>query len=139
MLDPIGMQPLMMTANPRTAHRKKLIEVALPLDAINIASARENARQVREQTGSAMWEQLNRLFLAVRGAAGEDQWESDPHAKSIRNTFSIPIGDICVSCFQPCSEYAGKLDVCTEELTGRDAKSHPETKAVNATYCSCAL
>ena len=58
---------------------------------------------------------------------------------SIRNTFSIPIGDICVSCFQPCSEYAGKLDVCTEELTGRDAKSHPETKAVNATYCSCAL
>jgi uncharacterized alpha-E superfamily protein len=44
-----------------------------------IASARENARQVREQTGSAMWEQLNRLFLAVRGAAGEDQWESDPH------------------------------------------------------------
>jgi uncharacterized alpha-E superfamily protein len=44
-----------------------------------IASARENARQVREQTGSAMWEQLNRLFLAVRGAAGEDLWESDPH------------------------------------------------------------
>jgi len=44
-----------------------------------IAAARENARQVREQTGSAMWEQLNRLFLAVRGAAGEDQWKSDPH------------------------------------------------------------
>jgi len=44
-----------------------------------IAAARENARQVREQTGSAMWEQLNRLFLAVRGADGEDQWKSDPH------------------------------------------------------------
>jgi uncharacterized alpha-E superfamily protein len=44
-----------------------------------IAAARENARQVREQTGSAMWEQLNRLFLTVRGAAGEDQWKSDPH------------------------------------------------------------
>jgi uncharacterized alpha-E superfamily protein len=44
-----------------------------------IAAARENARQVREQTGSAMWEQLNRLYLTVRGAAGEDQWRSDPH------------------------------------------------------------
>jgi uncharacterized alpha-E superfamily protein len=44
-----------------------------------IAAARENARQVREQTGSAMWEQLNRLYLAVRGPAGEDQWKSDPH------------------------------------------------------------
>ncbi len=44
-----------------------------------IAAARENARQVREQTGSAMWEQLNRLFLAVRGAEGEIQWKSDPH------------------------------------------------------------
>jgi len=44
-----------------------------------IAAARENARQVREQTGLAMWEKLNRLFLAVRGAAGEDQWKSDPH------------------------------------------------------------
>ena len=44
-----------------------------------IAAARENARQVREQTGSAMWEQLNRLFLAARGAAGEDHWKADPH------------------------------------------------------------
>ena len=31
-----------------------------------IGAARENARQVREQISSEMWEQLNRLFLAVR-------------------------------------------------------------------------
>src|SRR5208282_370781 len=33
-----------------------------------IASARENARQVREQISSEMWEQLNRLFHQVKGA-----------------------------------------------------------------------
>src|SRR5688500_2826501 len=38
-----------------------------------IAAARENARQVRELAGSAMWEQLNRLFRSVHGPAGEDQ------------------------------------------------------------------
>ena len=31
-----------------------------------IGAARENARQVREQISSEMWEQINRLFLAVR-------------------------------------------------------------------------
>ena len=31
-----------------------------------IAAARENARQVREQISSEMWEQLNRLFLQVK-------------------------------------------------------------------------
>ncbi len=51
-----------------------------------IASARENARQVREQASSAMWEQLNRLYHAVRAAGAEEQWRSDPHAflKTVR-------------------------------------------------------
>src|SRR5687768_6588593 len=31
-----------------------------------IAAARENARQVREQITSEMWEELNRLFLNVQ-------------------------------------------------------------------------
>src|SRR5689334_17726406 len=34
--------------------------------AASIAAARENARQVREQISSEMWQQINRLFLAVR-------------------------------------------------------------------------
>ena len=44
-----------------------------------IGAARENARQVREQTSSAMWEQINRLFHAVRKSGNMDQWRSDPH------------------------------------------------------------
>ncbi len=44
----------------------------------SIMSARENARQVREQISSEMWEQLNRLFLEVRRAGIEDLWEQGP-------------------------------------------------------------
>lgn len=37
-----------------------------------ISAARENARQVREQISSEMWEQLNRLFHAVKSEAPVD-------------------------------------------------------------------
>jgi uncharacterized alpha-E superfamily protein len=37
-----------------------------------IAAARENLRQVREQCGSDMWEQLNRLFLQVKSTASSE-------------------------------------------------------------------
>jgi uncharacterized alpha-E superfamily protein len=45
-----------------------------------IGGARENARQVREQASSEMWEQINRLYHAVRDSAAEKLWQSDPHA-----------------------------------------------------------
>ncbi len=44
-----------------------------------IAAARENARQVREQISSEMWEQLNRLFLQVKHASMEEIWHAGPH------------------------------------------------------------
>ena len=44
-----------------------------------IASARENARQVREQISSEMWEQLNRLFLRVKQTSMEQIWHAEPH------------------------------------------------------------
>ena len=44
-----------------------------------IASARENARQVREQISSEMWEQLNHLFLQVKGTSMEQMWFAEPH------------------------------------------------------------
>ncbi len=44
-----------------------------------IMAARENARQVREQVNSEMWEQLNRLFLTVRQTSMEGLWQSGPH------------------------------------------------------------
>jgi uncharacterized alpha-E superfamily protein len=47
-------------------------------------AARENARQVREQISSEMWEQLNRLFHAVRSAGGQDLWAAGEFLHSIK-------------------------------------------------------
>lgn len=44
-----------------------------------IGAARENARQVREQISSEMWEQLNQLHLSVRPANSEEVWLAQPH------------------------------------------------------------
>ena len=44
-----------------------------------IASARENARQVREQISSEMWVQLNRLFLQVKETSMEQILHAEPH------------------------------------------------------------
>ncbi len=44
-----------------------------------ITAARDNARQVREQISSEMWEQLNGLFLTVNRATMEEVWQSTPH------------------------------------------------------------
>jgi uncharacterized alpha-E superfamily protein len=41
-----------------------------------IMSARDNARQVREQISSEMWEQINRLFHSVRNASIDEEWSS---------------------------------------------------------------
>lgn len=43
-----------------------------------IASARENAHQVREQISSEMWEQLNRLYLKVKGSTIDAIWLGEP-------------------------------------------------------------
>lgn len=48
--------------------------------AASIAAARENARQVREQISSEMWEQINRLFLAVRRDAVDADSSGGAHA-----------------------------------------------------------
>lgn len=44
-----------------------------------IAAARENARQVREMISSEMWEQINRLYLDVKGTRLEAIWNAQPH------------------------------------------------------------
>jgi uncharacterized alpha-E superfamily protein len=43
-----------------------------------IAQARENARQVREQISTEMWEQINRLYLTVRAADALRAWDDEP-------------------------------------------------------------
>ena len=42
-------------------------------------AARENARQVREQINSQMWEQINRFYLLVRQSSIESIWKTQPH------------------------------------------------------------
>jgi uncharacterized alpha-E superfamily protein len=49
-----------------------------------VAAARENARQVREQVSSEMWEQLNRLYWQVRQASRDADAEAQPY-ESLRS------------------------------------------------------
>jgi uncharacterized alpha-E superfamily protein len=44
-----------------------------------VTAARENARQVREEITSDMWEQVNALFLRLRQARSEGTWAARPH------------------------------------------------------------
>ncbi len=44
----------------------------------SVHSARENARQVREQMSSEMWEQVNRTFLHLKGVHFEEVWYGQP-------------------------------------------------------------
>ena len=43
-----------------------------------IAAARENARQVREQVSTEMWQQINELYLFVRNSRLDDIWNDQP-------------------------------------------------------------
>lgn len=63
------------------------ITLALAFDRENKASilaclqqARDNARQVREQISSEMWEQINHLYLQVSRRGTDDIWNAQPHA-----------------------------------------------------------
>ena len=72
--------PAIMPANP-----SDLVD-AIVFDAANrdsvtacVTAARENARQVREEISSEMWEQLNALFLRLRQVRAENTWSGRPH------------------------------------------------------------
>lgn len=74
------------TRAPNGAHDSARIAHMLTFDmahngsvAACIAAARENARQVREQISSEMWEQLNRLFLQVKRTDRNEFWNKEPH------------------------------------------------------------
>lgn len=50
----------------------------------SVIAARENARQVREQISSEMWEQLNRLFHSVRRTKSEQNWDAREFLQSVK-------------------------------------------------------
>jgi uncharacterized alpha-E superfamily protein len=54
------------TANPSTI-------------AYAITAARENARQVREEISTEMWQQLNQLYIFVRNSKSQGVWREQPH------------------------------------------------------------
>jgi uncharacterized alpha-E superfamily protein len=51
-----------------------------------ITSARENARQVREQITSEMWEQLNRMFHTVKAADADEAWDVDDYLQAVKDS-----------------------------------------------------
>ncbi|MFQ3671085.1 MAG: alpha-E domain-containing protein [Verrucomicrobiia bacterium] len=53
----------------------------------SLSRARENARMVRDQISTEMWEELNRMYLFVRSKQARKQWKSDPYGfyKQIRD------------------------------------------------------
>jgi uncharacterized alpha-E superfamily protein len=70
----------------RTAHDSANMMRALTFDQSNkasiiseIAVARENAQQVREQISSEMWQQLNQLYLHVKRTSKSRVWRTQPH------------------------------------------------------------
>ncbi|MFV9503466.1 MAG: alpha-E domain-containing protein [Oscillochloridaceae bacterium umkhey_bin13] len=74
-----------LNASPPTSADSYAISKALTFDTRNsntivscVALARENARQVREQISSEMWEELNRLYLRVRSASADAIWQTEP-------------------------------------------------------------
>lgn len=72
-------------ASYRAGDRSPLIDAALfDLSSRNsvaacVTAARENARQVREEISSEMWEQANALFLSVRQIRSHTDRGSRPH------------------------------------------------------------
>jgi uncharacterized alpha-E superfamily protein len=44
-----------------------------------VTAARENARQVREEISSDMWEQVNAMYLRLKQARVEGVWSARPH------------------------------------------------------------
>jgi uncharacterized alpha-E superfamily protein len=44
-----------------------------------VTAARDNARQVREEISSDMWEQLNAMFLRLKESRAQSGWSARPH------------------------------------------------------------
>jgi uncharacterized alpha-E superfamily protein len=77
----LRMPPSMPSDSDLAAHATGQVLDLANRDSIaaSIAAARENARQVREQISSEMWQQINRLFLSVRRDAPDPGWTGRTH------------------------------------------------------------
>ncbi len=81
-MDPEG------TPEPYQVAAALTYDTTVPGSIVNsIVSARQNAREVREQISTEMWEQVNRMYLQLLHTEKQSIWDSDAHAffQSVRD------------------------------------------------------
>jgi uncharacterized alpha-E superfamily protein len=72
--------PMETCADARAITHALVLDRANPSSVLScIASARENARQIRESITSEMWEEINHLYLNIRSLTIDGLWSSGPH------------------------------------------------------------
>lgn len=75
----LGISPDAGQGDPRRLLQGLMFDLAHHSSVVAcIVAARENARQVREQVSSEMWEQLNRLFHEVKKVDARESWDQQP-------------------------------------------------------------
>ena len=72
--------PAELCSDDRAISSALLFDRANPSSVIScVELARENARQIREQITSDVWEEINRLYLSVREMDIDGVWREGPH------------------------------------------------------------
>jgi uncharacterized alpha-E superfamily protein len=73
--------PDLAAHDPQSIMKALTFDRSSPTSIISmLGNARDNARQVRAQLSSEMWEQLNRLYLQLLQISNDEQWHAQPHA-----------------------------------------------------------
>ncbi|MCB0113748.1 MAG: alpha-E domain-containing protein [Caldilineaceae bacterium] len=80
----LHVDPPILGADSEDADFRRIYHLTYERDNFNsirscIGAARENARQVREQISSEMWEQINRLYLEINRTDLRSIWQEQPH------------------------------------------------------------
>lgn len=79
LLKSLGMTPGEERENSYELARRLTFDLKNPNSIVSsISTSRENARQIREQISTEMYEQLNRLYLKVRAPDILDEWNAQP-------------------------------------------------------------
>jgi len=103
----------------------------------SIAQARENARMVRDQITSELWEELNRLYLWMRGQDARYMWQQSPtdFFTQIKNASLLLLGLIYATFvhnegwqFMQAGKFLERADKITRILDVRH-KTFPEKGA----------
>src|SRR5258706_4152144 len=67
--------------DPQKIAQALIFDRSMPLSVVSmLTTARDNARQVRNQLSSEMWEQINRLYLQVSASVNDPIWDGRTHA-----------------------------------------------------------